>query len=47
LKVGDVIVEANGVVDPSASQLADAAKGGQVLVRVRRHDAAFYAAMHK
>jgi serine protease Do len=47
LKVGDVIVEADGTIDPTAAQLADAAKDGQILVRVRRRDAAFYAAMKK
>lgn len=47
LKPGDVIVEADGVREPTASQLADAAKDGQVLVRVRRREATFYAAMKK
>ncbi len=47
LKPGDVIVEADGLADPSARQLADAAKDGQVLVRVRRRDSVFYAAMRK
>jgi S1-C subfamily serine protease len=47
LKPGDVIVEADGLQDPNATQLADAAKDGQLLLRVRRHEAAFYAAMKK
>jgi serine protease Do len=47
LKPGDVIVEADGIVEPNANQLADAAKDGQLLVRVRRRDATFYAAMKK
>lgn len=47
LKVGDVIVEADGVQDPSATQLAEAAKDGQLLVRVRRREGTFYAAMKK
>lgn len=47
LKPGDVVVEADGTTDPTAAQLADAAKDGQVLVRVRRRDATFYAAMKK
>jgi Do/DeqQ family serine protease len=47
LKVGDVIIEADGIQDPSANQLAEAAKDGQLLVRVRRRDATFYAALHK
>ena len=47
LKPGDVIVEADGVQDPTSTQLADAAKDGQLLVRVRRREASFYAAMKK
>lgn len=47
LKPGDVVLEADGTTEPSAAQLADAAKDGQVLVRVRRRDATFYAAMKK
>ena len=47
LKPGDVIVEADGVSEPNANQLAEAAKDGQLLVRVRRRDATFYAAMRK
>jgi serine protease Do len=47
LKPGDVIVEADGVVDPTSAQLSSAAKDGQLLVRVRRRDASFYAAMKR
>jgi S1-C subfamily serine protease len=47
LKPGDVIVEADGVADPSSTQLSEQAKDGQLLVRVRRRDASFYAAMKK
>lgn len=47
LKPGDVVVEADGTQDPNATQLADAAKDGQLLLRVRRRDQAFYAAMKK
>jgi S1-C subfamily serine protease len=47
LKPGDVIVEADGAQDPTATQLADAAKDGQLLLRVRRRELAFYAAMKK
>jgi len=47
LKPGDVIIEADGVADPTATQLSDAAKDGALLVRVRRRDATFYAAMKK
>ena len=47
LKPGDVIVEVDGVVDPSSAQLAEQAKDGQVLVRIRRRESSFYAAMKK
>ena len=47
LKAGDVIVEADGVQDPSSAQLSAAAKDGQLLLRVRRRDATFYAAVRK
>jgi serine protease Do len=47
LKPGDVIVECDGIQDPSSNQLSEQAKDGQLLVRVRRHDASFYAAMKK
>ena len=47
LKVGDVIVEADGIQDPTATQLSDAAKDGSLLVRVRRREGTFYAAMKK
>ena len=45
LRVNDVIVEANGVVDPTSAQVAEMAKGGAVLLRVRRGDAYYYAAL--
>jgi Do/DeqQ family serine protease len=47
LKPGDVIIEADGVADPTATQLSEAAKDGQLLVRVRRRELTFYAAMKK
>ena len=47
LKNGDVVVEADGISDPTANQLAEAAKDGQLLVRVRRREATFYAALRK
>jgi S1-C subfamily serine protease len=47
LRVGDVIVEANGTADPTSAQVADAARGGSLLVRVKRGDAFFYAALKK
>jgi Do/DeqQ family serine protease len=47
LKAGDVIVEANGTADVTSAQVADAAKGPTLLLRVRRGDAYFYAALKK
>ena len=47
LKVGDVIVEADGREDPTANHLSEAAKDGQLLLRVRRRDSTFYAALKK
>jgi serine protease Do len=47
LKAGDVIVEANGTADVTSAQVADAAKGSTLLLRVRRGDAYFYAALKK
>lgn len=47
LKPGDVVLEVDGLVDPTSTQLAEAAKDGELLVRVRRRDQTFYAAMKK
>jgi S1-C subfamily serine protease len=47
IKSGDVIVECDGALEPTSNQVQDAAKDGQLLLRIRRHDQAFYAALHK
>jgi serine protease Do len=47
LRVGDVIVEADGIENPSAQQLQQAAADGQLLLRVRRHESSFYAALRR
>jgi S1-C subfamily serine protease len=47
LKAGDTIVEADGLADPNAQQVAEASKDGQLLLRLRRRDATFYAALKK
>jgi Do/DeqQ family serine protease len=47
LRAGDVIIEANGTVDPNSSQVAEFAKAGTLLLRVKRGDAFFYAALKK
>jgi serine protease Do len=47
LRVGDVIVEANGTPEPNSGQVAEFAKGGSLLLRVKRADSYFYAALKK
>lgn len=47
IKAGDVIVEANGTADVTSAQVADAAKAPTLLLRVRRGDSYFYAALKK
>ena len=47
LKVGDVIVEADGLQDPNAADVQKAAADHTLVLRVRRHDAFFYAALSK
>jgi serine protease Do len=47
LRVGDVIVEADGTVDPSSAQLQQAAADGQLLLRLRRRETFYYAALRK
>lgn len=47
LRTGDVIIEADGVIEPSASQVTQASQDGHMLLRVRRREAAFYAAVRR
>lgn len=47
LKVGDVIVEVDGINDPTSLQLQQSAADGQLLLRLRRRDSQFYAALKK
>jgi serine protease Do len=47
LRAGDVIVEANGTVDPTSAQVADFARSGTLLLRLKRGDSYFYAALKK
>lgn len=47
LKGGDIVIEADGKMEPSTKDLEEAAKDGQVLIRVKRKDLFFYAAMKK
>jgi Do/DeqQ family serine protease len=47
LRTGDIVIEADGVVEPSAAQVTQAGNDGHMLLRVRRRDAAFYAAVRR
>ena len=47
LHAGDVIVEADGIPYPTTKQLTDATASGQLLLRLRRRDQEFYAALRK
>ena len=47
LKVGDIIVEADGTPDPTPAQVQQAAADGVLVLRVRRRDSFFYAALKK
>jgi serine protease Do len=47
LRVGDVIVEANGISEPTSNQVADAARSGSLLLRLKRGERYFYAALRK
>jgi serine protease Do len=47
LRVGDVLVEANGTAEPTSAQVADLARSGALLLRLKRGDRYFYAALKK
>jgi serine protease Do len=47
LRAGDVLVEANGTQDPTSAQVAEAGKSGALVLRVRRGDSYFYAALKR
>lgn len=47
LKRGDVVVEVDGIQDPSSLQVQQQAADGQILLRLRRGESAFYAALKK
>jgi len=47
LHAGDIIVEAGGIPYPTPRQLEDAAKSGQLLLRLHRQNQDFYAALRK
>jgi serine protease Do len=47
LRPGDVVIEADGASEPTVAQLSQMAQSGHVLLRVRRRDATFYAAVRR
>jgi serine protease Do len=47
LRPGDVILEANGTAEPSSAQMADLARAGSLLLRVKRGEAYFYTALKR
>jgi serine protease Do len=47
LRAGDVIVEANGVQEPGSTQVAELARSGALVLRVKRGDMFFYAALKR
>jgi Do/DeqQ family serine protease len=47
IRTGDVIVEANGQQDPTSAQVAEDGRSGALLLRVKRGDSYFYAALKK
>jgi Do/DeqQ family serine protease len=47
LRPGDVIVEANGNAEPTSAQLAELARSGGLVLRVKRGDSYFYAALKR
>jgi len=47
LQTRHVIVEVDGIADPTSAQVQQQAADGQILLRLRRGDSAFYAALKK
>jgi S1-C subfamily serine protease len=47
LRAGDIVIEADGIAEPSAAQVTQAGIDGHMLLRVRRREAAFYAAVRR
>jgi Do/DeqQ family serine protease len=47
MRVGDVIVEVNGQQEPTSAQVAEDARSGALLLRVKRGDSYFYAALKR
>jgi serine protease Do len=47
LRSGDVVIEADGAIEPNAARVMQASQDGHMLLRVRRREAAFYAAVRR
>jgi Do/DeqQ family serine protease len=47
VKKGDIVTEVDGKEDPTSADVQQAAADGEIVVRVQRRGAAFYAALHK
>jgi S1-C subfamily serine protease len=47
IKTNDVIVEADGVAEPSTAQVQQAAQDGVVVMRLKREDATFYTVVRR
>ncbi len=47
VKVGDLIMEADGTADPSTAQIQQAAQDGVIVMRLKREDATFYTAVRR
>jgi serine protease Do len=47
VKAGDLIVEADGIQEPSTAQVQQVAQDGVVVMRLRREDAVFYTAVRR
>ena len=47
VKSGDIIVEADGVAEPSVAQVQQVAQDGVVVMRLKRDDATFYTAVRR
>lgn len=47
LRAGDFVIEAAGTIEPTSARIAKAAEDGHMLLRIRRRDAIFYAAVKR
>ncbi|MFO0666590.1 MAG: trypsin-like peptidase domain-containing protein [Polyangiaceae bacterium] len=47
IKANDIVLEADGMVSPTTAKVQDAAKDGQLLLRLQRRNISFFAAVKK